>query len=333
MLSFSVFVAVAVFLLLALIEGMTLPSPMANLSKVALATAVVLSIFFFSQVMSVMVIVGIAVCIRRRREPLHLFVLLYLAGILLSLLFLGAARGQRTRIGADILHYLVAAIGVDWLLWRRAAPTVGGSETKPARLLPTIAAPIVAAVVFLAMPFAIRAKAPAGASVRLKGRQLAAVRAEYPEAILFRLLQGQGPLKRKTDSELRALSGQRALMGLQVVVQNTIELSAGDGIEVAALRHLWPLEPEEFRRFVVLDRHRFAILPELTRGRLSELETKGELIAVGSLKTRPGKLPRSTVWALVADELWFVDAAGDLGRIPLTGDQRANRVLSVQRRR
>ncbi len=266
-------------------------------------------------------LMGILQLIVSHRNGFSAFLLLFLAGILLSLPLVGNDGGLRVRIGSDIAFFSVAAIGFSKLLTAIPSLTPGFRTPEPPSkseirsvhctwiIFPTIA-------LFLAIPF----------SIRLLYRH----HAEFPtaaiqdaEEIAARLELEETPL---TPEHLNALwyawpgksfeevDGRLAFFPIRYTAQDAVSFDIREGISrmnpIIGARH-WPLYPMDMKRTVMILENWYTLFPNVSLEALSRFQNK-RMVVVGNLLVNRRPFMHATPFVLIASHILSTDHSGSL---------------------
>ncbi len=304
------------FLLLSFFDRRPATGP--ALAAIATAAGLGLALgFFFTVTMGLLLIVGLVVCLLRR-GPFDRFLLLYLLGVLLSLPLVGANGGPRVRLGADPLHFAIAAVGAGWLLnrlWRSHPSRPAATAIKPAGRRTLLLAPALTLAILIGVPLLVRTLG-SDPTIRFDDRLDRRLSGD-PSLVSHSELDRSHRLYAEVDSEVTALIGRRGFRFFRFRARDAIEFSAGEGLEVGKrVTQLWPLEKRDFPRTIVFVGPRFLILPGI---RVHELEEFGnrQFAVVGWIDARERDDRYHTPWALVAEELHVAQDDGSSLRIDL----------------
>lgn len=190
---------------------------------------------------------------------------------MISLPLLGAVGGNRVRLGADIIHYLIAAVGVGWVLAPRLSSTPNDQPQRAPSLRLMIGVPAAAAAIFLLAPWVIRSLAQPQQLIQPTPTHIAALHDAYPGIVSPEELDWIADLGyRGGDPLVAEITGKLTYRRWRFHPRDALELAAGEGISVDLRQpQLWPLATRDFARTILFEGPKFLILPGVTPEQLA----------------------------------------------------------------
>jgi hypothetical protein len=289
--------------------------------RVVLAVALIAMVIVFKWFWTVMAVVGFGRTVRHATDRLHLLVLMLLAGILLSLPFVGVDGGDRVKLVSDVWLYLCAALGALTLLQliissadrmeQSNYPDQSVTDLTRRQLLLATALPV---VVLLFLPWV---------SLTVRSAQSVETQRITVEELSTRLALTEpilGPvaltsLWHKWPAEsFEDLNGRTAGFPVRFYRRDSIFLRAGQGIEssshIVSGRH-WPLSKQSFQRTVWVLENRYAMLVLRQSSDLGIPDGKWVWF-VGTLETIRRPFLHATGFVMMISHVAYRDVDGSL---------------------
>jgi len=315
------------FLLLSILDGMRKPHLIfQNLYRSPLIlTITVLGIllFYFKYAWFWMLfaLLGMFIALYHPRDRTNAFLLLFFAGIMLSIPLVGKDGLQRVKIGSDVLLYMMAALGMHKILlktslvasFRRIASE---NSARNGWMFHPMGMVLGAIILFLFIPFMTQLVHGPAADIS----KLQSLRAED---VAKRLDLEEIPLDPKEldtiwhqwpASSFEKLNGRTAYFTIRYSHRDTVFLDTHEGIEdmnpVRAQRH-WPLSPIYMKRAVTILETWYTLFPNFSPKDLEPYDDR-KIIVVGKLITRPRRFMNATPFVLFVSHIISTGESGNL---------------------
>ena len=315
------------FLLLALLDKRSDPNrffhALKNRPMGLLILILVLILFYlkYNWFWTLLSLVGIFHLVFSRRDKFNTVLLLFLAGILLSLPLVGKDGGLRVRIGSDIMLYLVAALGLCRLLrdTRFISPHSSTASDVPIYNIRTyhfMGIVLGTMTLLLAVPYfiTISHRRPAEHTVLENlGAKDIATRLDLDQAPL-------DPEKLRArwhtwpEASFEDYDGRLAFYPIRYTHQDAVFFDINDGLSrmhpFSAAKH-WPLFPMNIRRTVMILETWYTLFPNISPDILSRFENK-RILVIGNLLVNPRPFRHATPFVLIVSHIASTDESGKL---------------------
>ena len=264
---------------------------------------------------------GIFFALIHPRSKTNAFMVLFFAGIMLSIPLVGTDGYQRVKIGSDIFLYMMAAVGMHNVLLKTSLTKPLGSidVEKPGRtawMLHPISMILSAMFILLCIPFVIQfACGPAGDTSKLQRIE--------SEDLAKRLNLDEIPLGPKEldsiwhqwpDATFEQWDRRMAYFIIRYSGRDAVYFDIDDGIpimdRIRAARH-WPLFPMNINRTVMILEARYTLFPNVPPGYLNRFENK-KILVMGNLMTKRRPFRHATPFVLIASLIISMDESGNL---------------------
>jgi hypothetical protein len=286
-----------------------------------------LFLFLYEWFWMLVTVSGVLIGAAHPKQRLHAVILLYLAGVIMTIPLVGRDGGMRVMIGNDILLYLLCGVGACGLTRQscifasnQSASHVGYS---PDRLRPAHALGIVygTLILLLVIPLSIRLLRQPGAEEMLMPRLTTrdvAVLSDIEETPVSSddlvALWHEWP-----EKSLEKLDGKPAFTLIRYIPDDTVFLDADKGfteMRASVSYHHWPLSPMNIPRTVMIRQSWYTIFPYTTPDRLHQFANR-KVILVGNLLTRRRPFRYATPLVLIVSHIISLDDSGRLSVLRL----------------
>ncbi len=315
------------FLLLSFLDGIWKPRlifqklSQSPLILVITICGILLFYFKYAWFWMLFALLGMFFALYHPRDRTNAFMLLFFAGIMLSIPLVGKDGLQRVKIGSDIFLYMMAALGMHKIFLKTTLMESfkGIAPEKPFRkmwLLHPMGIVLGAIILFLFMPFMIQLiRGPAVDTSKLQSLSA--------EDVAKRLNLKKIPLEPKQldttwhqwpASSFEKLNGRTAYFTIRYSHRDTVFLDTHQGIgnmnPVSAQRH-WPLNPIYMKRAVTILETWYTLFPNFSPKDLEPYEDR-KIIVVGKLITRPRRFMHATPFVLFVSHIISTGESGDI---------------------
>lgn len=315
------------FLLLLVLDKSSDPNRCFNSLKnrpMALSVLILaLILFYFKYIWfwTVLSLVGVIQLVFSHKERFNVFLLLYIAGIMLSLPLVGTDGGFRVKIGSDIMLYLLAALGLCRLLADARfisshSSTAADIPIYNIRLYHFMGIVLGTMTLLLAVPYIINI------SHRHQAENTMLENLEAQD-IATRLNLDQIPLDTEKlsarwhawpEASFEEYDGRSAFYPIRYTYQDAVFLDIDDGISrmspSSAAMH-WPLSPMNIRRTVMILETWYTLFPNISPDILNRFENK-RILVVGNLLVKPRPFRHATPFVLIVSHIASTDESGKL---------------------
>ncbi len=282
-------------LLIAIEKGFVFKAPEWETGKwqrgIPAAIFLVLLVAVYQWVLTVVALFGIvSMCRRKYFCGLSWLILLYLAGVLLSIPLVGDDGGLRIKIGGDIILFLTAATGA--AMFRRGqfpAESETPEDQQPLScrdMTPVLACAAGALVIFIALPWCIKITASPDPDRNWTGYSALPKQLPPSAQILFpaeiERIWNEFP-----QPSFEKYNGVAAAWTIDYHNRDVIFAAAAEGLRSTPnIMQFWPLTPLNEPRSIIVRENRFAIISGIHPEQLSLLENK-RIIIYGNLIAKP----------------------------------------------
>jgi len=255
---------------------------------------------------------GFIQTVRYHKQELSRFLLLYFAGILLSLPLIGSDGGFRVTISSDIFVFLVAAVGFHRFLEDIPDEKISDPIYDRHRFLKICGIPLFVFLILICLPYLIKMK---------NASDKATVNFPVPEGpqiakILNLETVPAGPaeladLKKKwPEPSYEKINNTPAYVRYKYSVRDSVFFDADEGGDISD-PDKWPaaLTVPKFPRTVYI-RH-WTIFPYITPQQLRRFDNR-EIIVQGRLIARPLRWRNNTGYVIIANYIGCLNQAGNL---------------------
>jgi hypothetical protein len=257
--------------------------------------------------------IGLMTSIQYRKDPLHIFLLLYLAGILLSLPLIGSDGGTRVAISSDIFVFLLASIGFRRCLGLALPSNQVSIEPDPC-MKKGWAVMALVFFLFFVIPHAIKAKAAFREDSALPGlesEQISEI-AGTDEPVV-----GPSTLRSLKNSwfissqlKLDTLSDSSAYATYKFAIRDSVYFKAEEGINPNHFE-LWPMTLTKPKFSRTINTRLWTVFPNIEPYQLERIDNK-EIVVIGSLVVNDLRWRYDTPYVIIVKFIGSVDSNGKL---------------------
>lgn len=289
-----------------------------KIKMIWLCGGVVLLWFRYDYGWTIMLMIALYIVIKNRKEPLIVFIILYLLGIFLSIPFVGRDGGTRVRIGSDIVLFLIISYGIGKVMsQQKAEPLYQENEIhfrnemirKSILVFGTLC-------FFIGIPYGVKASAYLRIEPNLEG-----INSDFIAKTL-RLPEIPTPpqeLEQRWDANINPLFDEiNNRLGYDRIIylqRDSVFFEKNHGITYPEkMSKLWPLSPLKIDRTISIFHNRFerfSIFPDTLPQDL-RIFNKKEIIVVGTIGTRPRESMDDTAYVIVVSHIGYLNEHGQL---------------------